>query len=38
VSYIVQQIGNELKVILFITHQDEEEAMKKLGLKPEMIK
>ena len=38
VSYIVQQIGNELKIILFITHQDEEEAMKKLGLKPEMIK
>lgn len=38
VSYIVQQIGNETKVILFITHQDEEEAMKKLGLKPELIK
>ncbi len=38
VSYIVQQIGNDLNIILFITHQDEEEAMKKLGLKPEMIK
>ena len=38
VSYIVQQIGNDLNIILFITHQDEEEAMKKLGLKPEMIR
>lgn len=38
VSYLVQQIGNDIKIILFITHQDEAEAMKKLGLKPEMIK
>lgn len=38
VSYIVQQLNDELSIILFITHQDEAEAMKKLGLKPEEIK
>jgi hypothetical protein len=38
VSYIVQDIGDDPKIILFITHQDEAEAMKKLGLKPEMVK
>lgn len=37
VSYIVRQIGDEMKVILFITHQDEAEAMRELGLKPELI-
>jgi len=37
VSYIVQDIDDTLSIILFIAHQDEAEAMKKLGLKPEMI-
>ncbi|HEX2630814.1 MAG TPA: DUF4440 domain-containing protein [Chitinophagaceae bacterium] len=37
VSYIVQQIDDKLSIILFITHEDEAEAMKKLGLKPENI-
>ncbi len=32
VSYVVQKIGEEPKITLFITHQDEEEAIKKLGL------
>ena len=32
VSYIVQETGDEPKIILFIAHQDEEEAMKELGL------
>jgi hypothetical protein len=32
VSYIVYLAGEEPKIILFIAHQDEEEAMKKLGL------
>ncbi|HXL55551.1 MAG TPA: DUF4440 domain-containing protein [Chitinophagaceae bacterium] len=32
VTYLVQETGNEPKIILFIAHQDEEEAMKKLGL------
>ena len=32
VSYIVQETGKEPKIILFIAHQDEEEAMKELGL------
>ena len=36
VSYIVQETGKEPKIILFITHQDEEEAMKKLGLQPQL--
>lgn len=31
VSYIVQTIGGEPKIILFIAHQDEQEAMKELG-------
>ncbi len=34
VSYIVQDINDETKIILFISHEDEEEAMKKLWLKP----
>ncbi len=34
VSYIVREIGNAAKVVMFISHEDEEEAMKKLGLKP----
>ena len=32
VSYIVNETANEPKIILFIAHQDEEAAMKKLGL------
>lgn len=32
VSYIVSEAGNEPEIILFISHQDEEEAMKALGL------
>ena len=31
-SYIIQETGNEPKIILFISHEDEEEAMKKLAL------
>jgi hypothetical protein len=31
-SYIIQEIGNEPKIILLISHEDEEEAMKKLAL------
>lgn len=38
VSYIVQDIGGDLQIILFITHQDEAEAMRKLGLQPELVK
>jgi ketosteroid isomerase-like protein len=32
VSYIVQDTEGEAKIILFISHEDEEKAMKKLGL------
>jgi|GEM_PF-195364 len=32
VSYLVQKIGPEPKIILFIAHEDEEKAMKELGL------
>jgi ketosteroid isomerase-like protein len=32
ISYIVQMTGSEPKIIMFITHQDEDEAMKKLQL------
>jgi hypothetical protein len=32
VSYLVQKIGPEPKIILFVAHEDEEEAMKELGL------
>ena len=31
-SYIIQEIGSEPKIILLISHEDEEEAMKKLAL------
>ena len=31
-SYIIQEVGDEPKIILLISHEDEEEAMKKLGL------
>ena len=32
VSYLVQLTGREPKIILFISHEDEEEMMKELGL------
>lgn len=32
VSYLVQKIGSEPKIILFIAHQDEQKAMQELGL------
>jgi uncharacterized protein YndB with AHSA1/START domain len=32
VSYLLQKIGPEPKILLFITHEDEEKAMKELGL------
>jgi hypothetical protein len=35
VSYLVQKTGSEPKIILFIAHQDEQQAMKELGLMPE---
>ena len=31
-SYIIQETGGEPKIILLISHEDEETAMKKLGL------
>jgi hypothetical protein len=36
VSYIVQETGSDPKIILFISHEDEEAAMKKLGLQKKM--
>jgi len=36
VSYIVYQPADEPSIILFIAHQDEQEAMKKLGLMNEV--
>lgn len=32
VSYVVQRMGEEPKIILFITHQNEQQAMNELGL------
>ena len=32
VSYIIHEAGDEPGIILFIAHEDEEEAIKKLGL------
>ena len=32
VSYLVQKTGTEPKILMFIAHQDEEKAMKELGL------
>ena len=37
-SYIIQEIGDEPKIILLISHEDEETAMKKLGLEPALKK
>jgi len=36
VTYIVQETGADPRIILFISHEDEEEAMKKLGLQKKM--
>jgi hypothetical protein len=35
VTYFVQNTGNEPKIIMFIAHQDEQKAMRELGLMPE---
>ena len=35
VSYIVRKTGKQLKIVMFIAHQDEEKAMKELGIMPE---
>ncbi len=32
VSYVVQKMGVEPRIVLFIAHQDEQKAMKELGL------
>lgn len=32
VTYILQRTGGEPKILMFITHQDEEKAMQELGL------
>jgi hypothetical protein len=32
VTYFVQKVGTEPKIIMFIAHQDEEQAMRDLGL------
>lgn len=37
VSYIIQETGDDPKIILFISHEDEEVAMKKLGLHPKAM-
>jgi hypothetical protein len=34
VSYLVQNTGQEPRIILFIAHQDEQKAMEELGLLP----
>ena len=34
VTYFVQKIGTEPKIIMFIAHQDEQKAMEELGLIP----
>lgn len=35
VSYIVRKSGKHLKLVMIIAHQDEEKAMKELGIMPE---
>lgn len=32
VSYIIDRTGPEPKIVMFVSHEDEEEAMKRLGL------
>lgn len=36
ISYIIQETGSEPKIILLISHEDEETALKKLGLRGEI--
>lgn len=36
ITYIIQQTGLDPKIILFISHEDEEAAMKKLGIRPKL--
>src|SRR6188474_2856759 len=38
VSYIIQETEIDPKIILLISHEDEEAAMKKIGLEPAMKK
>lgn len=38
VSYIVQKTGTEPRIVMFITHQDEQEAMRTLGIAEEAAK
>lgn len=33
VSYLVKRVGEKAEIILFIAHQDEQQAMKELHLK-----
>lgn len=35
ISYLIQQIDEEMQVVLFISHQDEEEMISMLGLNPD---
>jgi hypothetical protein len=35
VSYVVQKTGSEPRILMFVSHQDEEQAMHELGLVPE---
>lgn len=35
VSYIVRKTGGARKIAMFVAHEDEEKAMKKLGIMPE---
>jgi hypothetical protein len=34
ITYIIQMTGDDPKIILFISHEDEETAMKRLGIRP----
>jgi len=36
ITYIVQQTGEDPKIILFISHEDEEAEMRKLGIRPNL--
>ena len=35
VSYIVRKTGGPRKIVMFVAHEDEEKAMRKLGIMPE---
>jgi len=36
ITYIVQMTGDDPKIILFISHEDEEAAMKRIGIRPKV--